>query len=375
MVIYDFIIIGGIAGASAGFELANFGTVALLEREWQFGHHSTGRSAAVFLKSHGPEVIRALASISKSFLLNPPVGFAEYPLLQSRGLLLVGGPGDLTLLDKAAGESGRYVGGIQRLNSDEARKMVPVLRRDYLGGAVFDPEAMDIDVHALHQGFLRGLRARGGKTIIAADASNIVLASGHWTVATHSAEFAGRVLVNAAGAWCDRIAILAGVQPVGLVPKRRSAFIFKPPPDISVAGWPVVHDIHETFYFKPDAGKILASPADETPIEPCDVHAEDADIATAIERIQRCAALPVSHIDRKWAGLRSFVRDGCPVVGYDPRVPAFFWIAGQGGYGIETSPAIGRLSASLALHRGVPNDLGDLGVSAETLSPARFVQL
>jgi D-arginine dehydrogenase len=374
MEIYDFIIIGGgIAGASAGFELANLGTVGLLERESQFGYHSTGRSAAVFLKSHGPEVIRALASASKSFFLNPPAGFAEYLLLKTRGLLLVGGPDDLALLDQAAGECSRYVEGIRRLNPDEARKMVPMLRRDYLGGAMLDPEAMDIDVHSLHQGFLRGLRARGGKTVINAGVSNIVHAHGYWTVATHNGEFAGRVLVNAAGAWCDSIASLAGVSPVGLVPKRRTAFIFKPPPGLSVNNWPVVHDINETFYFKPDAGKILASPADETPIEPCDVHPEDVDIAAAIERIQRCASLPVNHIDRKWAGLRSFVGDGRPVVGYDPHVLTFFWIAGQGGYGIETSPAVGRLSASLAVDRGVPSDLGDLGVSVETLSPARFV--
>jgi D-arginine dehydrogenase len=375
MEIYTFIVIGGgIAGASAGFELANFGTVVLLERESQFGYHSTGRSAAVFLKSQGPGVIRALASASKSFFLNPPVGFADYPLLKNRGLLLVGGPDDSALLDQTAGECSRYVEGIERLNPDEARNMVPVLRRDYLGGAMFDPEAMDIDVHSLHQGFLRGLRARGGKTVTDADVSNLVRAREHWTVTTHNGEFAGRVLVNAAGAWCDKIAMLAGVAPVGLVPKRRTAFIFKGPPEISIDNWPVVHDIHETFYFKPDAGKILASPADETPIEPCDVHPEDIDIATAIERIQRCASLPVTHIDRKWAGLRSFVRDGWPVVGYDPGVPAFFWIAGQGGYGIETSPAIGRLSASLAINRGVPGDLADLGVTAQTLSPARLMR-
>ena len=174
---YDFIVIGGgIAGASAGFELANFGTVALLERESQFGYHSTGRSAAVFLKSHGPDVIRALASASKPFFLNPPAGFAEYPLLKNRGLLLVGGTDDSGELDSAAGECSKYVEGIRRLNPDEARKLVPVLRPDYLGGAMLDPEAMDIDVHSLHQGFLRGLRARGGRAVADAEVRNIVRA-------------------------------------------------------------------------------------------------------------------------------------------------------------------------------------------------------
>jgi len=370
---YDFIIVGGgIAGASAGFELAKFGTVLLLERESQFGYHSTSRSAAVFLKSHGPPVIRALASASKAFFLQPPVGFAEYPLLKPRGLLLIGGPDDSTILDGAAEECSRYVDGVRRLNADEAKAMVPVLCSDYLGGAMFDPEAMDIDVHSLHYGFLHGLRTRGGKTVTDREVINIERAQGHWTVQTPSAIFTSRVLVNAAGAWCDNVAVLADAAPVGLIAKRRTAFIFQPPPGISPENWPVVHDIHETFYFKPDAGKILASPADETPMQPCDVHHEEIDIAVAIDRIQRSASLPVIHIERKWAGLRSFVSDGCPVVGYDPQVAGFFWIAGQGGYGIETSPAIGRLSASLAAERGVPQDLTDLGVDAETLSPARF---
>jgi len=372
---YDFIIVGGgIAGASAGFALADSGTVLLIERESQFGYHSTGRSAAVFLKSHGPDVIRALASASKAFFLHPPDGFTDYPLLKPRGMLLIGGHDDAAMLDLAAEECGRYVEGVRRLNADQTRALVPVLRSDYLAGAVFDPEAMDIDVHSLHYGFLRGLRARGGKTVTDAEVISVEHAHGYWKVRTPSGEFAARVMVNAAGAWCDRVARLAGAAPIGLVPKRRTAFIFRPQPGTSPDAWPVVHDIHESFYFKPDAGRILASPADETPIEPCDVHPEDVDIAAAIYRIQQCATLPVTHIERKWAGLRSFVGDGCPVVGYDPRVDGFFWIAGQGGYGIETSPALGRLSASLAAKRGLPIDLVDLGMQGETLSPERLVR-
>jgi D-arginine dehydrogenase len=375
MNIYDFMIVGGgIAGASAGFALAELGTVMLLERESQFGYHSTGRSAAVFLKSHGPDVIRALASASKAFLEHPPHGFTDVPLLKPRGMLLIGRRADAAALDRAAEECARYVDGVRRMNAEQAMGMVPALRDDYLGGAVFDPEAMDIDVHSLHYGFLRGLRARGGKTITDAELTAIERTRGYWTARTRRGDFAARILLNAAGAWCDKVAGLADAAPVGLVPKRRSAFIFRPPEGTSVEGWPVVHDIHETFYFKPDAGKIFASPADETPMEPCDVHPEDVDIAAAIDRIQRCASLPITHIERKWAGLRSFVSDGCPVVGYDSRIVGFFWIAGQGGYGIETSPALGRLSASLAVSRVVPTDLSDLGVDAQTLSPARFAQ-
>ncbi len=372
MNVYDFIVVGGgIAGASAGFALAEFGTVLLLERESQFGYHSTGRSAAVFLKSHGPDVIRALASASKSFFLDPPAGFGESPLLKPRGLLLIGGRDDCAMLDRAAEECGRYVDEVRRLSAGEARSMVPALRETYLGGAMYDPEAMDIDVHSLHQGFLRGIRARGGKTLSEAEVGRVERVRGRWKVGTPAADFEAPVLVNAAGAWCDRVAELAGVAPIGLVPKRRTAFIFQPPSGISIRDWPVVHDLHETFYFKPDAGRILASPADETPIEPCDVHPEDLDIAGAIERIQQYASLPVRHIDRKWAGLRSFVIDGCPVVGFHPQIEGFFWIAGQGGYGIETSPAMGRLSAALATNREVPRELADSGVVAEQLSPVR----
>jgi D-arginine dehydrogenase len=375
MDVYDFIIVGGgIAGASAGFALAEFGTVLLLERESQFGYHSTGRSAAVFLKSHGPDVIRALASASKAFFLHPPDGFTDYPLLKPRGMLLIGGRNDAAALDQAAEECGRYVEGVRRLNAGQTREMVPVLRDDYLGGAVFDPEAMDIDVHSLHYGFLRGLRAHGGRTVTDAELISVEHTHGCWALRTSGGNFTARVLVNAAGAWCDRVAALAGAAPVGLVPKRRTAFIFQPPLGTSLENWPVVHDLHETFYFKPDAGRVLASPADETPMEPCDVYPDDIDIAAAIDRIQRCARLPVTHIERKWAGLRSFVSDGCPVVGYDPRVDGFFWIAGQGGYGIETSPAIGRLSASLAAGRDLPDDLAALGALVEAVSPARFAQ-
>jgi D-arginine dehydrogenase len=369
---FDYIIVGGgIAGASAGFELALSGKVLLLERESHFGYHSTGRSAAVFLKSHGPDVIRALATASKPFFLSPPAEFAEYPLLKPRGMLMIGSPGDLAALDRAAHECARHVDGARRLNADQARQMVPVLRDDSLGGAVFDPEAMDLDVHSIHYGFLLGMRSRGAKALTEAELLSIERTRSRWIVTTAAGQFAAQVLVNAAGAWCDKVAALAGALPVGLVPKRRTAFIFDPPANTEIEYWPVVHHINETFYFKPDVGRILASPADETPIEPCDVYPEDDDVAIAIDRIQQYAKLPVVHIDRKWAGLRSFVSDGCPVVGYDPQVEGFFWIAGQGGYGIETSPAMGRLSAGLAVGTGVPSDLADLGVVAEVVAPSR----
>jgi D-arginine dehydrogenase len=372
---YDFIIVGGgIAGASAGYALSADGKVLVIERESQPGYHSTGRSAALFVQTHGPDVIRALARASKPFFLGPPDGFAEYPMLTPRGMMVIGRADQASALDKSFHESSRHIGGVRRLSLSEARAIVPVLREDYVAGAVLDPEAMDIDVHAVHWGYLRGMRARGGALVTGAELLQLERKSSTWTVHTPAGDFAAPVIINAAGAWCDKVAALAGAKPVGLVPKRRTAFIFQPPAAVAIEKWPSVIDVGEEFYFKPDAGKLLGSPADQTPMEPCDAQPDDLDVAVAVDRIQRAAALPVTHIERKWAGLRSFVADGCPVAGYDPEVAGFFWLAGQGGYGIETSPAMGRLCASLALGRGVPHDLADSGVIEAALSPARYAR-
>ncbi len=376
---YDFIIVGcGIAGASAGYELAAHGRVLALERESQPGYHTTGRSAALFVQTHGPSVIRALARGAKNFFLDPPAGFAEHPLLTPRGMLLIGREDQAALLEQTLVHSARHIAGVRRLDLKAARDLVPLLREDYVAGAVLDPEAMDMDVHAIHWGFIRGIRARGGKLVTDAELRGLVRdGSRHgkgWIARTTAGDFAAPVIVNAAGAWCDVVGAMAGAAPIGLVPKRRTAFIFDPPPGAAISGWPSVIDVGEEFYFKPDAGKFLGSPADQTPMAPCDATPDDLDVAIAVERIQRAARIPVVHINRKWAGLRSFVADGCPVVGYDPRIEGFFWLAGQGGYGIETSPSMGRLAAGLATYRGVPADLAAQGVTEKELSPARFAQ-
>jgi len=372
---YDFIVVGGgIAGASAGYELAADARVLVLERESQPGYHTTGRSAALFVQTHGPAVIRALSRGAKNFFLNPPAGFTEHPLLTARGMLLIGRADQSALLEQSFAQSSRHIDGVRRLDPKEACKLVPLLKADYLAGAVLDPEAMDMDVHAIHWGFIRGMRARGGKLATSAELQRLARNAGVWTVRTAAGDFAAPIIVNAAGAWCDVVGTMAGAAPIGLVPKRRTAFIFDPPPGIDIAKWPSVIDVGEEFYFKPDAGKFLGSPADQTPMEPCDAQPDDFDVALAVDRIQRAARIPVTHISRKWAGLRSFVADGCPVVGYDPRVDGFFWLAGQGGYGIETSPSMGRLTASLALRRGVPSDLAAQGVTETVVSPARFAR-
>jgi D-arginine dehydrogenase len=319
-------------------------------------------------------VIRALSRAAKDFFLNPPNGFAEHPLLTERGMLLIGRSDQSAMLEQNFAQSSRHIAGVRRLDATQACTLVPLLREEYVAGAVLDPEAMDMDVHAIHWGFIRGMRARGGKLVTSAELLGLERNVDGWIARTTAGDFAAPVVINAAGAWCDVVGAMASAGPIGLVPKRRTAFIFDPPPAAEIAKWPSVIDVGEEFYFKPDAGKFLGSPADQTPMEPCDVQPDDFDVALAVDRIQRAARIPVAHVNRKWAGLRSFVADGCPVVGYDPRVEGFFWLAGQGGYGIETSPSMGRLTASLALGRAVPPDLAQQGVTEAAVSPARIAR-
>jgi D-arginine dehydrogenase len=241
-----------------------------------------------------------------------------------------------------------------------------------VAGGLLEPDAMDIDVHALHQGYLRGLRARGGSLVCGAEARLLAHDGADWQVETAAGGFAAPVVVDAAGAWADELGRMAGAAPIGLVPKRRTAITFDPPAGLPIDRWPAVIDIDEQWYFKPDAGRLLASPADETPSPPCDAQPEEMDIALAVDRIERAASFRIRRIEHKWAGLRSFVADKTPVVGFDDRVEGFFWLAGQGGYGIQTSPAMGRLAAALAAGEGVPADLATLGVDAAALSPRRL---
>lgn len=370
---FDYLVIGGgIAGASAASFLAARGATLLLERESQPGYHTTGRSAALYSEAYGNAAIRALTTGARPFFMAPPGGFTEHPLLTPRGAMFIGRADQLATLDRMAAETRALQPSIRRIDAAEARRICPVLKPGHVAGAVLEPEAMDIDVHALHQGFLRSLRAQGGRIALDAELLALERADGGWKARTAEGSFTGRVAVNAAGAWADEVAKLAGATPVGLVPKRRTAILFAPPPGCDVARWPLVVDVDERFYFKPDAGKVLGSPADETPSPPCDAQPEELDVALAVERIQQAADLPIARIERRWAGLRSFVADKTPVVGFDDRVEGFFWLAGQGGYGIQTAPAMGRLAAALAAREGVPADLAALGVEADVLSPARL---
>ena len=368
----DFLVIGaGIAGASVAYELANHGRVILLERESLPGYHSTGRSAAVLTENYGNAIIRRLTVASRQFLQRAPEGFTPSPLVSPRGVLWIAREEQRDRLTAALSEARKLVPSIHAVDCTEAKRLCPVLREDYLTAAVLEPEAMDMDVHAIHQGFLKGFRQRRGELMTTAEVKRLLRTAHTWEVYTAHERFAAGIVVNAAGAWCDEVGKLAGARPVGLIPKRRTAFIVDGPATSDLSAWPVVIDVDEQFYFKPESGRILASPADETPMPPCDVYAEDYDVALAVERIERATTLSIRHIRRKWAGLRSFVADKSPVVGMDRFLPGFFWLAGQGGYGIMTSPAMARAATGLMVEGRLPADLAAVGLRPEDLSPAR----
>jgi D-arginine dehydrogenase len=370
---FDYIVVGGgMAGASAAYELAAFARVLLLEREESCGYHSTGRSAALYVETYGNRTVRALTTAGKAFYLNPPPGFTDHALLHPRGVMLIGRPDQQASLDAALAEVAGMRSNIRPISADEAYLRSPVLKPGYLAGAVLCPDAMDIEVNALHQGYLRGLKSRGGELRTDAAVQGLERQNGSWTATTKAGAFQASVIIDAAGAWGDEMAALAGVNPVGITPKRRSAILFQPPAGVDTRKWHSVIDVDEQFYFKPDAGRIMASPADETPMPPCDVQPEELDIAILIDRLEQAADLPVRRIENRWAGLRTFASDKTPVVGYDPKAEGFFWLVGQGGYGIQTAPGISRLVASLVRGKGVPADMAELGVSEQALSPARF---
>jgi D-arginine dehydrogenase len=285
---------------------------------------------------------------------------------------MIGRSDQLTKLKRAHDEWVKLVPSVRWLEGDEVRDVTPMLKRDYVAGGVLEPAANDLDVHEIHRGFLRGAARAGATLVCDAEVLELSRQRAAWRVRTKTGEFRGDFIINAAGAWGDTVAALAGARPVGLAPKRRTAILFDPAPSEDVNSWPTIIDADEQFYFKPDAGRVLGSPADETVSPPCDAQPEEIDVALAVDRIEQAATFRVQRLVRKWAGLRNFVADKSPVVGLDRGVPGFFWLVAQGGYGIQTSPALARVVAALIRGGDVPEDLQSLGVRADDLSPARL---
>lgn len=369
----DFIVIGaGIGGASIAYWLAQRARVVVLEGEAHPGYHSTGRSAALFMESYGPPQVRALTRASLDFFRNPPAGFCEHALLSPRGAFVFAGPGEEAALAAHEASVRQTSSAVERLDARAALEFLPVLRPDAVIGGVLEKDAADIDVDALLQGFLRGARRHGARTVNDAAVTGLQRADGAWTVTTAKGSYQAPVVVNAAGAWADEVARLAGAATVGLVPKRRSAFLFTPPEGIASSHWPLFLDVHESFYIKPDAGMLLGSPCNADPAPPHDVQAEELDVAIAIDNIERLTTLRIRRPAHVWAGLRSFVADGELVGGFDPGLPGFFWAAAQGGYGIQSAPGAGRHYASALLGEAPSAQLAAFGFDPARISPARF---
>jgi D-arginine dehydrogenase len=367
----DVVVIGaGIAGASVAALLAETLKVVVLERESFPGMHSTGRSAALFSEIYGSAPIRALSRASRDFLYSPPAGFVEAPIVRPRGALHIASEAQLGALDAFCALPD-VAPSIRRQSADAARALCPILRPDYIAGAALETASADVDVDVLHQGWLRQLKARGGRLIVDAEVKSLMRQGDGWRVETSEQTIDARIVINAAGAWADQIAALAGVDTIGLQPRRRTALIVDAPQGADSDAWPMVIDIAEQFYFRPDAGALLLSPGDETPSEPCDAQPDEWDIASAIDRVGAATTLEVRRVRRSWAGLRSFAPDRNPVVGYAPDAPGFFWLAGQGGYGIQTAPAMAKLATALVRGAPVPDDLARFAVNPDDLRPGR----
>ena len=365
----DVIVLGaGMAGASLAAELSDESRVTLIEIEEQPGRHATGRSAAMFFESYGNTTIRALTRASRNFLEFPPSEFAHAPFLSLRGCLIVAARDRYAKLDDLQSSS---KGSLIRVDTEEARRLVPILRESWLGGALADDSGSDIDVAALLQAYLRKARRSSVEVVLDAGEVRLDREGDAWRVRTRGGDWMARVVVNACGAWADVVAEQAGVAVVGLQPMRRTAILIPPPDNIGVAAWPAVVDVDETFYFKPDDGQLLVSPANEDPTPPCDAAPDELDIAVAVDRFETATTHAVQRIAHRWSGLRSFMGDRTPVVGFAPHAPGFFWFAGQGGYGIQTAPAMARIGAALICGRSVPEDIAAQGASEQALSPSR----
>ncbi len=365
------VVIGaGMAGMSCAAELAKHCDVTVLEAEDAPGYHSSGRSAAAYIEPYVNATIFTLTASSRAFFEHPPAGFADAPLVTPRADVMIASAAKAHLVDAYLQRWHRHCPGLVEVAAADVLNRVPILRSETVARAVSDPNVMDIDAHGLLNGFRRVLKSRSGVLATRSRVESLARADGQWRLDAGGQSYVCDVVVNAAGAWGDEVASLAGVARVGLVPKRRTAVLVRCGQE-DVTRWPMVHEIESEFYFKPDAGRLLLSPADQTPSAPCDAQPDEMDVAVAIERFERATTVTVDRVEHRWAGLRSFVADSVPVVGFDPDAAGFFWLVGQGGFGIQTSPTMGRLSAALVRGDGVPSDLRERGLTADQIKPRR----
>ncbi len=361
---------GGIAGVSAAAHLAPLADVTLLDMESTLAYHTTGRSAALFVVNYGADGIRPLARASRRFLESPPRDTTEAPLLSPRGLLWLASSDQMATIEKLAAEGAESGAGSVLVDAERARELLPVANPVWVAGGLYEPSARDIDVAGLHQAFVRMTRRHQGEIRVGERVASIEERSQGWAIRTTRSTYECDVVVNAAGAWGDQIALIAGVGPVGLQPMRRTAFMV--PGDSGFSAWPMVVDADQRFYFKPDGVQLLCSLAEEEPSEPTDPRPRIEDVALAIERINEATSLSIRSVNSQWVGLRTFAPDREMVIGEDPDASGFFWLTGQGGTGIQTAPAYGSLLASLVTDNELSDDLMEAGVDPDVTSPTRL---
>jgi D-arginine dehydrogenase len=366
---FDIIVIGaGIAGASVAAHLAETKRVLILEMEDRPGFHTTGRSAATYEPNYGPPPMLAFTRISHDFFVNPPQGFTDGPLLVPRASLFFEAEGQEAFTQKFLASGS----GLDELSEAQALKHFPILREGYAKRTFLDPNTGDLDVDLLHRGYLKLLKSHGGQLRNDAAVEKIERVGSVWCVTTRQGIFESEILVNAAGAWGDDVALKAGVKPMGLQPKRRSIGVIPMDGIEGAADFPMVTDMGETWYAKPQSGKMIVSSADATPVDPHDAYADDMAIAEGIERLMNATTIEVTRLDSSWGGLRTFAPDGSPVIGYDQHTEGFFWLAGQGGYGIQSAPALSRTAAAMVLTNEIPQDVMVAGLIIAEILPARF---
>jgi D-arginine dehydrogenase len=362
----DIAIIGaGIAGVGLAAELADDFRVLLLEQESRPAYHSSGRSMALFLRNYGNAVIRVLNGASSPLFDRPDPRIFPTPLISQRGALFIADEQGLAHHEELLSQAD----GLRQITPDEAVAMVPILRRETLAAAAYEHDAQDIDVNTLFDGWLRKARASGAQLMTDAPLERAERRGGKWRITTPNAEIAADVVVNAAGAWADGVAGRCGQTPLGIQPMRRSIAVLPAPPGHDCARWPLVDGSAESWYAKPEAGKLYVSPSEEIPVEPHDAYVDDLVLAEGLDRFAQATTYEVTRVDGSWAGLRSFAPDRSPVAGFSAAADGFFWLAGQGGYGIQTAPALSRLAGQL-IRRAEPE--AALLSILERLSPNRF---
>jgi D-arginine dehydrogenase len=366
----DVIVVGGgIAGLSIAYELSKDVRVSVLEMESTLAYHTTGRSAATFLETYGGEQIRALTTASRAFFDEPP-DFFEAVLMTPRPLLQIALAGRGHRVERMHADVLPLVADAELLDAAQCHEVFPLLRPDVVERGMYEPRAMGLDVAAIHQGYVRGARRNGTEIFRNAAVTSLEYGAERWSVTTSDGTVhQAPIVVNAAGAWADVVATAAGVPAVGLRPLRRTIFMVASPLGEASRELPNCSDVDESFYANPEGAQFLCSPADETPCPPSDAKPDEMEIARAIESINAVTTIGVRSVGASWAGLRTFAPDRNLVVGFDPEARGFFWLAGQGGYGIQTSPAAARLGAALVLGGSTPPDLA--GLDLTRLAPRR----